>query len=113
MLELERRRRPVPAPGLEPGRDQAVVVVARDEDELRVSDRSADLHQQRPGAAESLADRILTQLERVAQQHHAVGSGERLQQPCPRRPGLQQVGASPRPQVQVRDDQRPHAGAGP
>ena len=76
------------AQAVEPGRREGVVVVAR-HDTSRACPRSPRPAPRRAGATSSSSVRhaALAQLEHVAEQHHVVGAGERIEQAARGRPG--------------------------
>ena len=59
---------------LEPGAEQAVVVVAGDEHDLAARERLADRLEEGAGAGQRLAERTVAELDRVAEQDEPVAS---------------------------------------
>ena len=102
------------AAGVEPRTDHAVVVVAREQQQLAVgAEPVAERAQERPGAGEDLARRRVAQLEQVAGDDEPPGVVERTEQPLTRRAVRpEQVDPRVRPQVQVGDDEAGGGAAG-
>ena len=93
---------------LEPGAEEAVIVVAGDEDHLAARERIADRLEEGAGAGQRLAERTIAELDRVAEQDQAVrlDRGERLEQSLPHRRAPQHVAAGLGAEVQVGDQDR-------
>jgi hypothetical protein len=108
LLERERAGRRVLRAALEPGRDERVVVVARDEHDLLGPQRLAERREDGLRRGERVAHRPVAQLERIAQQHEPVRAGDRLLQRGERAGTPQGVRVRRCPEVQVADDEGAH-----
>ena len=85
-------------------------MVAGHHDQLGVVARLAQGRQRRGGGVEHAGDRLLAQLEEVAEHHHPVGLRERLDQPLARLGHAQHVAAGDRAEVEVGHHCREHGG---
>ena len=116
LLELERAGVDQP-PAFEPGLDQVVVVVARDDHELAARHGAGERADRRGRDLQNLRERAVAKLEHVAEQHQPLCALEVLAQHGAEALAAQQVGAAAQPQVQVGDHRRAHgrivAGWGP
>jgi hypothetical protein len=78
-----------------------VVVVAGDDHQLAAGERPSEILEQRLRGGERFAWRAVTQLEHVAEQHHAVHLPRGRQQWLAQLRAPQQIRARDAPQVQV------------
>jgi hypothetical protein len=109
LLEPERRAALERAP-LEPRGHERVVVVAGQQHDLGVrGQRGADALEHGARRVDGVDERTVAQLEDVAEQDEPVDVAERGLQRCTRLRKAQHVGLRPAGEVQVGEDERPHA----
>jgi hypothetical protein len=87
---------------------EAVVVVAGDDRHLALTQRGAQLLEERPRRRQRGADGEVAQLDHVAQQDDTVGVADLLEQQPPHLGVAQHVLAARRAEVEVGDDRRAH-----
>ena len=103
-LGPERDRR---VAALQPRRHQAMVVVAGHQHHLGPRrQRRAERRQRLPRGGQRVPERPLAQLQHVAEQHHPLDAGDRLEQRPARPVGRQRGPARGAAEMQIGDDQR-------
>ena len=88
---------------------EPVVVVPRHDRQPARPERGTERLEERERAFERLRERVVAQLDRVAEQHDLVRVGERVEEPRLNLGPAQQVGARVGAEVEVRHDRREHA----
>jgi hypothetical protein len=88
----------------EPRFDKGVIVVARDDHQLPTRERAPEVLEERPRGGQRFALRAVAQLEHIAEQHHALDVGDRLQQRRAQLGAAQQIGSGDAAEVQIGDD---------